>query len=165
MVGKRGFESGRSRLPLGEGVGTRPVPCVGLGTPHLGVGNCKFHLGNAPNMMKNAVKLKAEQEVAKARIEFGEKIPVHPAEALLTTLQISAGQMVWLQQQLEGLADGDEGKGSFDGQVLMRMWGEERDRVARISKVALRAGVQERAIRFGRAVPHDHCQVARPRLR
>jgi hypothetical protein len=56
--------------------------------------------------------------------------------------------MVWLQQQIEDLADGEEGKGSFEGQVLLRMWGDERDRVARISEAALRAGVQERMVRL-----------------
>src|SRR5262249_19309184 len=35
-----------------------------------------------------------------------------------------------------------------DGQVWMRLWGDERDRVARISEAALRAGVQERAIKL-----------------
>jgi hypothetical protein len=134
---------------------------AGLGTPHLGVGTCKFHLGNAPNQMKHAVKLQAEKEVAKARIEFGETIPVHPTEALLTTLQLSAGQMVWLQQQLEALDDGEEGKGSFEGQVLLRMWGDERDRVARISEAALRAGVQERVVRLAEQYGKQISQLLR----
>ena len=41
-----------------------------------------------------------------------------------------------------------EDKTTFEGQVLMRLWNEERDRVARISKAALDAGVAERQIRL-----------------
>src|SRR5436189_2287567 len=78
---------------------------AGQGTNHPGVGRCKFHLGNAPNMQKHAGKLKAEQEVQKARAASGAKIPVHPAEALLTTLQLSAGQLAWLQGELEARED------------------------------------------------------------
>jgi hypothetical protein len=120
-------------------------PCrafSGQGTDHPGVGRCKFHLGNTPNMRKHAVKLQAEKEVSKARAKFGERIPVDPTEALLTTLQLSAGQLFWLQAALEDHED----KHDFTGQVLMRLWNDERDRVARISEAALRAGVQERAI-------------------
>ena len=117
---------------------------AGQGTDHSGVGRCKFHLGNTPNMRKNAVKLQAEKEVSKARAKFGERIPVDPTEALLTTLQLSAGQLYWLQAALEDHED----KHDFTGQVLMRLWNDERDRVARISEAALRTGVQERAIKL-----------------
>ena len=91
---------------------------------------------------KNAVKLQAEKEVGKARAKFGERIPVDPTEALLTTLELSAGQLFWPQAALEDHED----KHDFTGQVLMRLWNDERDRVARISEAALRAGVQERAV-------------------
>jgi hypothetical protein len=62
----------------------------------------------------------------------------------VATLQLSAGQMIWIQQTLKDQNDTN----SFEGQVLFRMWGEERDRVARISEAVMRIGVQERAIRL-----------------
>jgi len=130
---------------------------AGQGTNHPGVGYCKFHLGNTEQMNKHAVKLKAEQEVAKARTKFGEKIPVEPTEALLSVLHLSAGQLAWLH----GEPDAMEDKGSFDGQVLMRLWGEERDRLARVSESALRAGVQERAIRLAEAYGQQLADVLR----
>jgi hypothetical protein len=34
----------------------------------------------------------------------------------------------------------------MDAQVLLRMWSEERDRLARVGKACLDAGVQERRI-------------------
>src|SRR5262249_55164733 len=127
---------------------------AGQGTDHPGVGRCKHHLGRTQNMNKHAVKLHAEREVTKARADFGDRLPVDPAEALLTTLQISAGQMAWLQAVLEEHGD----KIDFDGQVLMRLWNDERDRVARIAEAALRAGVKERYVRlaerYGTTVAH-----------
>jgi hypothetical protein len=117
---------------------------AGQGTDHPGVGRCKFHLGNTKNMRKHAVKLKAEEEVTRARGQFGAKIPVEPTEALLSVLHLSAGQLAWLHDELAEQTD----KQSFDGQVLMRLWNDERDRVARIAKAALDAGVAERSIRL-----------------
>jgi hypothetical protein len=117
---------------------------AGQGTDHFGVGYCKFHLGNTAQKRKHAIRLQAEAEVEKARKNFGKKIPVDPAEALLTTLQLSAGQLFWLQARLEEHGD----KTDFEGQVLLRLWNDERDRVARIAETALRAGVRERVVRL-----------------
>ena len=39
-------------------------------------------------------------------------------------------------------------KTTFDAQVLLRMWDDERDRIARISKAALDVGVAEKQIRL-----------------
>jgi hypothetical protein len=116
---------------------------AGQGTEHPGVGRCRFHLGNTKAHRKHAVKLKAEQEVQRART-FGQKIPVEPTEAMLSVLHLSAGQLAWLHDELAAQTD----KRSFDGQVLMRLWNDERDRVARISKAALDAGVAERQVKL-----------------
>jgi hypothetical protein len=62
---------------------------------------------------------------------------------MLSVLHLSAGQLAWLHAELEAQQD----KRSFDAQVLLRLWNDERDRVARISKMALDAGVAERHIR------------------
>ena len=43
----------------------------------------------------------------------------------------------------------------------MRLWNDERDRVARISEAALRAGVQERAIRLAEAYGQQLAEVMR----
>jgi hypothetical protein len=40
----------------------------------------------------------------------------------------------------------DEERKTLEAQVATRLWNDERDRLARISKAALDAGVQERAI-------------------
>jgi hypothetical protein len=126
---------------------------AGQGTSHFGVGRCRFHFGNAPNHEKNAVRVEAQRRA----VEFGQPLDVHPSEALLTVLQLSAGHLAWLRSALSGFED----KTTFEGQVLMRMWDDERDRVARISKAALDAGVQERQVQLAERYGEALAQVLR----
>src|SRR5215210_1954068 len=109
---------------------------AGQGTDHLGTGRCKNHGGSTPSHRVNAVKVEAQRRSA----AFGERIEVEPTEALLGVLHLSAGHLAWVREELATLAE----KTSFEAQVLMRLWDDERDRVARIAKAALDAGVQER---------------------
>jgi len=115
---------------------------AGQGTNHPGVGRCKFHLGNAPNHEKHAVVQEARARLAKA--DFGEAHEVDPATALLGVLHLSAGHLNFVRAELAEIED----KRSMEGQVLMRLWDEERDRIARISKMALDAGVAEQQIKL-----------------
>jgi hypothetical protein len=75
---------------------------------------------------------------------FGDLVPVEPSEALLTVLHLSFGHLCWLRSELAHMPS----KTTFEGQVFLRMYDDERDRVARISKAALDAGVQERQIKL-----------------
>jgi len=113
---------------------------AGQGTEHPGVGRCKFHLGATKTHRTHAVK----QEAQRRSIEFGQPLPVEPTEALLGVLHLSAGHLSWVRDELAATDD----KRSFDAQVLLRLWNDERDRVARIAKAALDAGVQERQVRL-----------------
>jgi hypothetical protein len=113
---------------------------AGQGTNHPGVGRCKFHLGNTQSHELNAVK----QEARRSMVEFGKPLDVEPAEALLGVLHLSAGHLNWVREELAAMDD----KTTFDAQVLLRMWDDERDRIARISKAALDVGVAEKQIRL-----------------
>jgi len=121
---------------------------AGQGTSHPGVGRCKLHGGNTQTHKKHAVKESARKESDKAHAmlaaRFGELVPVEPTEALLTILHLSFGHLCWLRSELAHMPS----KTTFEGQVFLRMYDDERDRVARISKAALDAGVQERAIKL-----------------
>jgi hypothetical protein len=123
---------------------------AGQGTSHPGVGRCRFHLGNSKNHEAHAVRVEATRRL----VEFGQPVAVEPTEALLQVLHLSAGHLAWVREALATLDD----KTTFEGQVLMRLWNEERDRVARISKAALDAGVAERQIqlaeRYGEQLAH-----------
>ena len=121
---------------------------AGLGTAHFGTGKCKWHLGNTSSHQINAIK----QEARARMVEFGESLEVDPATALLGVLHLSAGHLNWVRAELADIED----KASLEGQILMRLFDEERDRIARISKAALDAGVAERQVRlaemYGEAV-------------
>lgn len=111
---------------------------AGQATNHPGVGRCKYHLGNSKNHQNHAARVEAQRRL----IEFGLPVNVEPTEALLGVLHLSAGHLAWVRAELAAL----ENKTTFEGQVLLRCWNEERDRVARIAKAALDAGVAERQI-------------------
>jgi hypothetical protein len=115
---------------------------AGMGTNHPGIGRCRYHLGNTASHQQNAVKVEAQRELAK--VGFGVGIEMDPAAALLSMVHLSAGHLRWVKDQVE--ANGD--KTGFDAQVLMRMYDEERERLARFSKAALDAGVAERTVRL-----------------
>jgi hypothetical protein len=113
---------------------------AGQGTAHYGIGRCKFHLGNTKGHQVHAVK----QEAKERAIKFGESIHIEPTEALLAVLHLSAGHLRWIKDEVAATTDND----SFDARVLMRMFDDERDRVARIAKAAIDAGVAERQVRL-----------------
>jgi hypothetical protein len=116
---------------------------AGQGTDHPGIGTCKFHLGNSQKHKTHAAKQEAMAKWAE-RTKFGEPLEVGPAEALLGVLHLSAGHLAWIRDELARIKD----KRKHEAQVLMRLWDEERDRIARISKAALDVGVAEKQIQI-----------------
>lgn len=131
-------------------------PCrnfAGQGTEHFGVGRCSRHLGNTKNHRVHAVK----EEAQKRSIQFGEPIEVSPAEALIATVHLSAGHLQFLRDELAAHND----RGSFDGQVLLRQYNEERDRLTRTSKLACDAGVAERIVNLAEQHGEALAQILR----
>jgi hypothetical protein len=121
---------------------------AGQGTDHPGVGRCKFHLGNTPSHGVNAVV----QEAQRRAVKFGTPIEIEPHEALLQMLYLASGAVRWLREEIGVLDD----LGAFESRVLVQLYGDERDRVARVAKAALDAGVAERQVvlteRYGAAL-------------
>jgi hypothetical protein len=127
-------------------------PCrafAGQGTDHPGYGCCKFHLGATAKHTKHAFILEAQQKMVK----LGGPIEIHALDALLAMLYISSGHVAWLREAIAGL---EEDFGAEKGVALTSLYGEERDRVAKIAKACLEAGVAERQVRvaeqFGEAL-------------
>jgi hypothetical protein len=116
---------------------------AGEGTEHPGIGACKYHLGRTKNANVAAQKKMAQ----KVLHSFGQPIPVEPTEALLAVLHLSAGHLQYVKDEYEVVED----KSSFMAQSLMRAFNEERDRIARIAKAALDAGVAERQVKIAEA--------------
>jgi hypothetical protein len=111
---------------------------AGQGTDHPGVGKCKFHLGNSPTHQVSAVV----QETQRRMIKLGMPIEVHPHEALLSMLYLASGHVAWLRAEIGATDD----LGTFEARVLVELYGTERDRVAKVAKAALDAGVNERQV-------------------
>jgi len=133
--------------------GERCKNYAGLGTNHLGVGTCKFHLGRTQNAQKAAVKVYAErdrQAAQKTAILFGQELRMEPLEALLWSLHLSASHVNFIRQEIAAIPTNgpkpEERK--FKREVLIRQFADERDRLARTSKMALDAGVAEKTIRM-----------------
>jgi hypothetical protein len=137
--GRRLTSEERSEYPLcgaRKKNGERCRSFAGQGTDHLGTGPCKFHLGNSKNHRLHAAKVEAQAKAA----QFGELYDLEPVEALLWMVRMSAGQVRYLQREIEEAGD------KFETAAATRLWNEERDRLARISKAAIHGGVAERAI-------------------
>lgn len=78
-------------------------PCqlpAGWGTAHVGAGNCRKHLGNAPGQIIAARRQLAED----AAEQFGVPLECSADEALLNELAISAGQVRFIRSRLAVLS-------------------------------------------------------------
>lgn len=116
---------------------------AGWGTPHLGYGRCSVHGGSTPSHRKAAALDAAMSEAA----AMGVGLEVQPHEALLHCVFLAARQVHVLSNQVRQLADGE----LLDGQLLhptIRAQQDSMDRLARLSKLALDAGIAERQVRI-----------------
>jgi hypothetical protein len=131
--------------------GERCRAYAGQGTDHPGSGYCKFHFGNTKNQKIHAARLEAKKRM----VAFGAPIQIHPNEALLAMLYLSSGHVAWLRQELADLdVENTNGRPRpFNTDVIIRLYADERDRVARIAKAAIDCGIAERQVammeRFG----------------
>jgi hypothetical protein len=125
----------------GEDRCTRPA---GWGTDHPGYGSCKFHAGSTPNG-----RAAARVEMARDSLErlgvAATATPVNPVELLGDLIDQSAAIVAYLREQVAALpavltADGTH--------PLVRLYGQERDRAARVAREAVALGLEERRVRL-----------------
>jgi hypothetical protein len=94
----------------------------------------------------------AAKEAHARMVTLGAAVDIEPHEALLGVLRLSSGHVAWLREELAGVED----LATPEAQILVRLYGEERDRVGRLAKACLDAGVAERQVqlaeRYGSAV-------------
>lgn len=140
----------------------RGTPCrkpAGAGTDHVGFGNCKLHGGATPNGKLSAAK--------QAATSLAVELDIEPHEALLRCVRIAYGEVVFLNRKVEELQDdklvvdhirirrheGDassfvERTSHSDLNIWIRARNEAVERLARYSKLAIDAGVDERRVRL-----------------
>lgn len=105
---------------------------AGFGTDHPGFGRCMNHGGTTESHRVSAARAQARK--------LAEEYDTDPSSALLYAVRLAAGAVEYIRGAIE---DGSE----EDGWRLARIYGEERDRLAKTAAMALNAGIAERAVR------------------
>lgn len=108
---------------------------AGQGTDHKGIGRCRHHFGNSPSHRQNAVTLESRMRMG----DLGTRVDVSPGHALKVALGLAAGQVSWILSHLKAFDDTD----SPEARWFLKMFDEERDRLARVAKACRDAGLKE----------------------
>lgn len=110
---------------------------AGAGTGHEGAGPCSRHEN----------RLGASTGAWIVAHGFARALEVTPWEALLWAVKISAGRVAFIEEKL-GTAQGDD---ELEPDGRLHWWvkesASEREKLARVSKLAIDAGVAERLVR------------------
>lgn len=110
---------------------------------------CRHHGGSSPQ-----VRDAAKRRVALARVEalaLGNSRDVHPVEALMEQVHEAAGNVAMLRmivQDEKHTVPMVDSHGKPHTNPALAFYNEERDRLARFSKLAVDAGVAEKQIRI-----------------
>jgi hypothetical protein len=114
---------------------------AGYLTEHAGVGMCFYHNGYFGRELKKGAILMA--------LAYADEMNVSPWDALLGQCRLLANQVAWLRLRVyeaerafgaPGLRPGGEG---FDWVMMLEARG---DRLAKVAKMCLDAGIQERIV-------------------
>ncbi len=129
---------------------------AGWGTSHPGRGYCKLHGGETPAHRQNAARLGA----ILALEELGEPIPRDPIAALLDCVAEAAINVAFLREEAGKLGvdvighkmSAAAGVGVFaaseEARGIVKLYGEWFDRLARVAKMTVDAGVAEAQVRI-----------------
>ena len=126
---------------------------AGQGTDHLGIGRCKFHGGRTKNHNLHAERIRVERDM----VRFGAPIDIRPVDALLRMLHLASGHAAWLQAEIARTED----LANPEAVQLTRLYAEERDRIARVAKSCLDAGVAERQVAIAEQYGAELARVLR----
>jgi len=141
---------------------------AGQGTDHVGIGRCSLHGGSTPLHVKGAEMEQARRQEAELREVVNSlalPVEVDPLDALLEELARTNGMVHWLslkvsslQEQREDGLQGSEMIGPVGGasggipewkpSVWIAMWEAERAHLAKVAKLCLDAGIDEKRIRL-----------------
>ena len=122
------------------------TPCrafAGQGTDHRGYGRCAKHRGDTPKHAKEALAERAQVEMVK----LGAPLDISPHDALLGLLRMTAGHVAWLHAEIKAIED----LSAEGNRVLIGLYSDERDRLARIAAVCGGVGIAERLVKIEEA--------------
>lgn len=172
---KRGRVDGRAICGAPTRTGTLCQRTPGAGTDHIGVGRCDKHGGNTPDGIKDTAVQIATHLRTSALLDdmpvMGMPVQMDPAEALSQCIAIAAGEVAYFTHRIRTLTHDDvvvrsrsskreygEGEKGYKDVRTVEVSSEESlhvliterqravDRLARLSKMALDAGVAERQV-------------------
>jgi hypothetical protein len=145
------------------------TPC-GL-NPLEGGTRCKKHGGSSPQARKAAerrvAEAQAQKELERGVRTLGLPIDIDPGKALLDEIHWTAGHVAWLREKVQDL-EGDElvwGRTQTDAgigpqgpvdtttekagpSVWYELYMKERDHLAKVCALALKAGIEERKVKL-----------------
>jgi hypothetical protein len=142
--------------------GESPPICMsraGSGTAHLGMGFCSNHIGNTTTQLAGQRKL-TDLAYRRGIESLARPIEIEPADALRHLVWEAAGNVAFLGGRCADLGlqivgdvyslarSGEAIATSEDARALVKLYGDERDRLAKVSKMALDAGLAEREVRL-----------------
>lgn len=158
------------------GAPTHPLngggPCrriKGWGTKHPGSGNCRSHFGNSANGKKHAATEAAAMALESARIALGIPVEMDPKRALLEQVWEAAGNVAFLRERVAEMGPdltlmSQDQIGSRlvirdDIRAMVKLYNEERDRLAKVAKMTIDAGVSESLVAIARSTAESIAAV------
>jgi hypothetical protein len=114
---------------------------AGFRTDHFGIGHCYLHGGSTKSHRIAAVKAEAAATVAR----LGMEVSLDPADALAFSVRLASGDVEWLRARI---ADVERTAPKANLDVLAAALASANERLARISKLASDAHVEERRLQL-----------------
>jgi hypothetical protein len=117
---------------------------AGWGTPHPGVGACKYHGGCVPSHVKAA----ASEEYRRL---LGTEMEINPYEGIMWCIKIRAGEVKWLGDRMAELDEEAWVEETLVGKQFHLYARERKDAMrdlTRYCEMALRLGIAERYVRL-----------------
>jgi hypothetical protein len=124
------------------GTNRQGEPCgntAGFKTDHPGWGNCTYHGGSTSTGRQHAAKLEAKA----AAVRLGMEVDATPDEALTLAVRLVVGEVEHLRAKIREAEDGGD---DADLRPLASALASATERLSRISKTALDAGLAERRL-------------------
>lgn len=123
---------------------------AGAGTDHLGWGKCKWHGGNSKSLKVAAAREEAAELVRVLRA--GQPFIIDPDQALLGEVHRTAGVVAYLENLIGSQLNVDDiiylTEEGYKPRAWHDVWLKERAHLAKVAKMTLEAGVQERAVKI-----------------
>jgi hypothetical protein len=107
---------------------------------------CASHGAKSPQAIEAAEKRLAVVKVREALVKMGVRVEQHPIEVLLAQVYEANGNVEFLRAKVQELEL--PAKLTTAAVALLDLYNQERDRAAKMAKLALDAGVQERHVQI-----------------